>query len=99
MGDPNKPGGNGADLRGNYGVIERTLISKFFKNVENTLESIVDDMDISDEMTEMMSEVVGETIKSKHFRERLKRRIEEMTSNEAFIERMAKRVVDKVMSS
>lgn len=78
-------------------LFERTIASKLKKMIESTMDSCIDDIDVSEEMGETMQEIMTEVLTENRFRSRVKVKINELLDEDAFIRKMATKVVNKMM--
>lgn len=89
-----REGANGSSL-----MFERAIAAKLKKMVEGTINSCIDDIDISDEMSEALQEIVEEIMTEARFKARIKAKINVLLDEDAFVTKMAQKVINKVMGS
>ncbi len=88
-------------VRGNAArdsMFERVIAMKLRKSVEQCIESVVEDCDWSEEISEGMNEIVNDIIGTKAFKDEVKNKVLQMFEQEKLTDRFAKRIVDKMLS-
>ncbi len=79
-------------------LFERVVATKLRKTFDDTITSVIDDLDFSEEVSEVMTEIVGEIISEKGFRASLKKRVMEIFAQEEAHEKFAQKIVEQMLS-
>lgn len=78
-------------------LFERVVAAKLRKTFDDTIQSVMENFDFSENIEEMMNEMTNEIINERSFRARIKARVLEAFSDPEMHERFAKKIIDQMI--